>query len=320
MAPTFEKPRPTSQGQFPGMEEEVDPAQLERDEKGAIVASEKAKEIGSKVHAQAVQVEPEITKNLAFLVGDDNPAEYEPDKIPERGELYGFQHRLKTEPKVQQKIEREIADGKAKTREAAARELEDTIRFTVHYDEDDYGGQTQRTIDALRAREEVAGVQVKNRYAAPKEGNPYRGVHAIVTREDGLRYEVQFHTPRTQQVKDTMHSLYEEARVLPKGSPERVKLESEMADLSGDVINNPPAGATEVLTMQLADDTAEPGGYEFWAYEIAGGDGDLLYARTEVGPSTGVETLVDGQWVDSEISWEEIQSSPTWELLDEDPS
>ena len=68
--------------------------------------------------------------------------------------------------------------------------------------------------------------------------------------------------------------------------------------------------------MTLAEDDTEPSsdGYEYWAFTVIGGDGERLYARTVVGTDTTVETLVDGQWAESNSSWEEVQSHPDWEL------
>ncbi len=65
-------------------------------------------------------------------------------------------------------------------------------------------------------------------------------------RTDGVIWEIQFHTPRTQQVKDTMHVMYEQQRVVPPGSAEFQRLNDEMRAMSAGLDENPPAGALDV--------------------------------------------------------------------------
>jgi hypothetical protein len=182
-------------------------------------AKAKAKEM----RAQAEAAEPEITARLSQMVGDSDPATYE---TPSSGaaELYGYEFRLKAEDKIAEKIARKMVEDNVGFEEAS-QDIKDTVRYTVHFTEEEFGPRAQSVIDELRA--ENPGVRVKNTWP-PETGVAYKGVNVQVTREDGLRFEVQFHTPGSQSVKDRMHTLYEQQRVLPPNSPRWEQLEQEM--------------------------------------------------------------------------------------------
>ena len=184
---------------------------------------EVAAERAAAMRAQAEAVEPELTASLAKMIGDSDPAGYE---APERGEgdLYGYDFRLKSEAKIAEKIGRVMVE-KNMTLDEATADIKDAVRYTAHFDEEEFGERTQSVIDTLRA--ENPNVVVKNTWP-PEKGVPYKGVNVNVYREDGLVYEVQFHTPGSQAVKDQMHLLYEEQRVLPKSNPRWQVLEDEM--------------------------------------------------------------------------------------------
>lgn len=214
------------------------------DENGNIVVDPKAKVLAKDLREKAEQSEPEISARLAKLAGDENPASYDP---PPDGELYGYEWRLKAEDKVAEKIMRELAEKPEKLEGdiiAASMEIKDAIRYTVHFKDEDFGERAQGIVDALR--DEGASITVKNTWP-PKLGKSYKGINAQVREPNGLRYEIQFHTENSQAVKDKMHKIYEQQRVLPNDSPEWKTLENEMAALSRDL--PVPTGAVEVFEI-----------------------------------------------------------------------
>lgn len=205
-----------------------------------ITATPESKKLAKGIYAKAVKLEPEITKNLAQLIGDSNPAKY---STPPPAQLYGFEHRLKTEAKIAEKIERIVAE-KGIDREQAALDVKDAVRYTIHYPDDTFGPHAQAVVDQLRR--DNANVRVKNTWP-PESGVPYKGINVQVTRHDGVRYEVQFHTPNSQRVKDQMHKLYEEQRVLPRSNPRWQQIELEMERLADRIPI--PTGAMEVFKL-----------------------------------------------------------------------
>ena len=214
------------------------------DENGNVVVDPKAKVLAKDLREKAEKAEPEISTHLAELAGDENPVSYDP---PPDGELYGFEYRLKAEDKIAEKIMRELDEKPEKLQGdiiAASQEIKDAVRYTIHFQDEDFGERAQSIVDTLR--DEGATINVKNTWP-PELGKSYKGINAQVTRSDGLRYEIQFHTENSQAVKDTMHKIYEQQRVLPNGSPEWTKLENEMAALSRDL--PVPTGAVEVFEI-----------------------------------------------------------------------
>ena len=214
------------------------------DENGNLIVDPKAKVLAKDLREKAEQAEPEISAHLAELAGDVNPASYDP---PPDGELYGYEYRLKAEDKIAEKIMRELEEKPEKLQGdiiAASQEIKDAVRYTIHFQDEDFGERAQSIVDTLR--DEGATINVKNTWP-PELGKSYKGINAQVTRSDGLRYEIQFHTENSQAVKDTMHKIYEQQRVLPNGSPEWTKLENEMAALSQDL--PVPTGAVEVFEI-----------------------------------------------------------------------
>lgn len=213
---------------------------VERDAQGRVVVTDEARLLAADVHGRAVAVEPAISKRLAELAGDDDPETYDPAAD---GEMYGFEFRLKAEDKIAEKIMRNIEE-KGLDYEGAADSIKDAVRYTVHFPEGDFGPSAQAIVDGLRA--DGLEVTVKNTWP-PEAGSAYKGVNVSVKQPDGLRYEVQFHTPNSQAVKDKMHTLYEEQRVLDRSSPRWQQLESEMLTMVATLPT--PTGATEVYTV-----------------------------------------------------------------------
>jgi hypothetical protein len=212
-----------------------------------ITATPESKRLAAGIYSKAKELEPEITANLAKLVGDADPANY---KSPPPAQLYGFEHRLKTEAKIAEKIERIVAE-KGIDRDRAAQDVKDAVRFTIHYPDDTFGNHAQAVVDSLRSSN--ANVRVKNTWP-PESGVPYKGINVQVTRHDGVRYEVQFHTPNSQRVKDQMHKLYEEQRVLHRDNPRWQEIELEMERMADRIPI--PTGAMEVFALFEGNDEA----------------------------------------------------------------
>lgn len=216
------------------------PSKARSSDDAKIQATPESKALASGIYQAAAKLEPEISAHLAGLIGDSNPNKYD---TPPPAQLYGFEHRLKAEAKIAEKIER-IIEEKGLTREQAATDVKDAIRYTIHYPDDTFGNHAQQVVDQLRS--DNADVTVKNTWP-PESGVPYKGINVQVTRHDGVRYEVQFHTPNSQQVKDQMHKLYEEQRVLPRSNPRWQQIELEMERLADRIPI--PTGAMEVFEL-----------------------------------------------------------------------
>ena len=66
------------------------------------------------------------------------------------------------------------------------------------------------------------------------KNNPYNGVNTVVKAPNGQKFELQYHTPESFNVKNgEMHKLYEKHRSLTDGqSAEGAALEDKMFEIS----------------------------------------------------------------------------------------
>jgi hypothetical protein len=152
----------------------------------------------------------------------------------------------KAQDGIAEKIPR-IIEEKNVTEEEAALDIKDAVRYTVHFPDDSFGPAAQRVIDQLTS--ENKSVAVKNTWP-PEKNSAYKGINVSVTRHDGVVYEVQFHTPISQAVKDKMHAMYEDQRKLTFESPPWQKLQDQMQALS---LTLPmPFGAADVIPTRRA--------------------------------------------------------------------
>lgn len=215
---------------------------VERDAEGKLVVSDEAKRLGSGVYQRAVEAEPGITDTVSSLAGDADPENYTTPITGGGGKLYGYKYRLKAEAGLQEKVER-IVEEKDLTREKAAEDIKDSVRYTIHYDSSEFNRQAAEMIGQLR--DANANVLVKNTWGPNPP--PYQGINLAVTTKSGLVYEVQFHTPESQAAKDQMHALYEDQRVLARSDPTWARLDQEMWAINRSTAAPPaPPAITEI--------------------------------------------------------------------------
>lgn len=267
-----------------------------------IQATPESEALAAEIAARAAAAEPELTARIAELTGDPEPAVY-PEDAPPPPQLWGYDFRLKKESTIAEKIERVMVE-KGYTREQAAADIKDAVRYTVHFTDDQLAPMAQSTIDALRA--ENANVVVKNTW--PKPEVPYKGINVNVWTHDGVVYELQFHTRRSQEVKEQMHKLYEQQRVLPPGSPRWNELEQEMLQMNAEL--DVPEG---VAMVAAAGDMAGTG---WWVYRSHPEQDISLVGRWEWPNSTLVEVNDGSGWRAAPLLLE-LTEDPGWEEADQ---
>ena len=156
----------------------------------------------------------------------------------ERGgtRLAGFDFRLKGSASLARKIRADAAMAGA-TEESASGLIHDVLRYTFTADTGDFSDEFKR----IRAALEAAGynmVKVKNTLQFERQA--YRGVNTQVSTPDGYVFELQFHTPESLEVKESLnHPLYERARRQETGDDERNDLKRQMVENSA-AIPTPP--------------------------------------------------------------------------------
>ena len=60
----------------------------------------------------------------------------------------------------------------------------------------------------------------------------YRGLNTVVESPDGYKFELQFHTPESIDIKERVHKLYEKQRLDSTSAADKARLNAEMIEIS----------------------------------------------------------------------------------------
>lgn len=171
----------------------------------AVVASTNA------VYAQAVMNEPAITSQMQQLAGEHG------------AQLVGLDFRVKGKDSLQRKI---AIDAKTEhdTPAQSGANISDAVRYTMEFSPESYTDGSRQTITELQNK--GYDLNVKNYWAT---GDPYQGINIAAISPMGQKFELQFHTAQSFDVKQNInHPLYEQFRTSTDPST-RVSLWSKMS-------------------------------------------------------------------------------------------
>lgn len=172
----------------------------------------KSKAKGMIYYNKALQKEPQIT-------------EFIKKQAVENGfKIQGLNYRIKSKESYLRKIESKYSDNGNKY------EINDILRYT-------YIGSnnklTEKTLYNIQDMKQKGYETIKIKNTWNDKNNPYKGINTIVKDKDGFKFEVQYHTQESFNLKNNeMHELYEKARVLEKNSEEYLNLSKQMFDMS----------------------------------------------------------------------------------------
>ena len=160
---------------------------------------------GMKYYDKATESEPLITSSVKAVAGNCGL------------ETYGLKNRVKGKESYLRKIHAEYNPDGNKY------EVKDIVRYTLGTN--DVGSLVKRMEDAIDELSKLGynTVAIKNSWEDPL--NPYKGINTIVTAPNGQKFEIQYHTKESFQVKEKMHALYEKQRIIEdQFSDEYIKL------------------------------------------------------------------------------------------------
>lgn len=168
---------------------------------------------GMKYYDKATESEPLITSSVKAVARNCGL------------ETYGLKNRVKGKESYLRKIRAEYNPDGNKY------EVKDIVRYTLGTN--DAGSLVKGMEDAIDELSKLGynTVAIKNSWEDPL--NPYKGINTIVTAPNGQKFEIQYHTKESFQVKEKMHALYEKQRMIEdQFSDEYIKLSDEMFELS----------------------------------------------------------------------------------------
>ena len=153
-------------------------------------------------------------------------------------QMYGLDHKLKQMPSIERKIDKRMSEDGI-TEDEAANGLKDIVRFTTISD-------TPRLVNNYEWFKDwmedmgYSESRCKNYFEAYKRGEvKHKSIQCNYKTPDGYEFEIQFHTPESQDVKNRKVPLYEEVRKKDV-SPERAKeIEAQMAKMAEEIPDPP---------------------------------------------------------------------------------
>lgn len=129
--------------------------------------------------------------------------------------LQGLEYRIKGEDSLVRKILADADEGQVSLDQAAA-EISDVLRYTLICPDDAYSQEVPAAIAQLTARGYTL-TKFRNAWG----GKFYQGVNVQLMSSEGVRVELQFHTPQSFAIKQASHEVYE-IRRSPVSTPEQV--------------------------------------------------------------------------------------------------
>ena len=153
-----------------------------------------------------------------------------------------LEQRLKSTDSLARKIDADAEKDHGGDREKAANAISDGVRYTLNVDEDNYTDGVERTIKAV----EETGWKVESVKNFWQAGDPYDGTN-IKLSKDGVKVELQLHTPNSHRVKEVdLHNDYETYRT-SKDNTERQAIWDRMVDKAKAIPR--PANMGKLLTL-----------------------------------------------------------------------
>ena len=171
------------------------------------------RQFGAQIKTVALDSEPATTKVLTDIA-----------RANEGVKMEGLPFRIKSSKSMLRKMRKELDDNpKWLLKELADEDVNDILRYTMLVDEGKYTAITSNTLTTLVDQGHEV-LLVKNYWGKPG----YKGINTVLRNPQGTKYELQFHTPRSIEVKEKIsHPLYEKIRM----SKDPVKIKKWTAEM-----------------------------------------------------------------------------------------
>ena len=123
------------------------------------------------------------------------------------GTVEGLQYRLKEQGKIKDKLVRKNFDPRLGSDPRMV--LDDSLRYTIVFHPADYAAQVQDVLFGLQE----ANYEIVKEENSWLRGDPYSDLSYVIATPADFRFELQFHTKESLELKQkTLHKMYEEFR------------------------------------------------------------------------------------------------------------
>jgi len=194
----------------------------------------------SKILVDARQHEPALTSALQELARSHG------------ARLYGLNHRLKTAPSLERKIQTALLHGKAKAARGVI--ISDALRYT-YLIEDEPAGHYEEAAQAILGELEGMGHKIRLVKNYWPRGDTYAGLNCNLAFPDGFRWELQFHTIGSLAAVQEGHDLYDVLRLPTTALPKKRSLFDRLTQrwnwvlIPKGILEPPLVHATEVQRL-----------------------------------------------------------------------
>lgn len=167
------------------------------------------------------------------------------------GEMHGLENQLKTKESIERKLNKKISEKGMDVTEAA-NSIKDAVRYTVI-------APTNKFVDmyydfkAYLSKKGYTETSCDNYFDKFNKGEvKHKAIQSNFADKDGYEFEVQFHTPESQDAKDKKLPLYNERRETGISESRAKELEKQMEDLALNVPD--PKGVEDILSHSDSED------------------------------------------------------------------
>lgn len=180
----------------------------------------------NKIRANAESAEPRITADVRDAVKSTT------------AKMYGLKNRLKTKQSLTRKIETNAYNDDISLEESASK-VKDSVRYTALSPDKDFT-KNYFTIKKSLEDKGYTETRCKNYFDLYNQGKvKHKSVQSVFESPDGQMFELQFHTPSSQNAKNKKVPLYEEARKPGIDNARLSEIEAKMNDLAKTVFTPP---------------------------------------------------------------------------------
>ena len=169
------------------------------------------------------------------------------------GEMHGLENQLKTKDSIERKLNKKINEKSMDITEAA-NSIKDTVRYTVIAPTNKFVNMYY-DFKADMANKGYSETSCDNYFDKFSRGEvKHKAVQSNFADKDGYEFEVQFHTPESQDAKDKKLPLYNERRTTGISERRAKELEKQMEDLAMNIPD--PEGVHDILSHgEIEDDS-----------------------------------------------------------------
>jgi len=137
--------------------------------------------------------------------------------------LEGFEFRIKSEGSLERKVEQKVKTTHISPTKAVGN-ITDITRYTLILDREPF---VDKAINIQREMEQNGWVRWDHKWKNYfRKGGAYEGYNTVIWNpKTGQKFELQYHTQESFNIKMEAHLIYEKMRVLSAGSPEAIELQ-----------------------------------------------------------------------------------------------